>query len=124
MGFISISRGSFGFGYVDTKVVSANFDTNDNFWTLTIQRGADVSQVKTRFILSCAGYYNYEQGHSPVFKNQGCFKGDIIHPQFWPEGYDHSNKNIVVVGSGATAVTLVPELAKTACHVTMPTHRA
>lgn len=102
-----------------TKVVSANFDTNDNFWTLTIQRGADVSQVKTRFILSCAGYYNYEQGHSPVFKNQGRFKGDIIHPQFWPEGYDHSNKNIVVVGSGATAVTLVPELAKTACHVTM-----
>ena len=67
----------------------------------------------------CTGYYNYDQGFTPEFKNVENYNGTFIHPQFWPEDLDYTNKHIVIIGSGATAVTLVPELAKKAAHVTM-----
>jgi len=89
-------------------------------WHLTLQsKDGQTSEVSANFIISAAGYYNYDEGHTPNFEGREEFKGDIIHPQHWPENYDVSGKRIVVIGSGATAVTLVPNLAKTAQHVTM-----
>lgn len=103
-----------------SNVVSMNFDTATDLWAVTIEDARDGSQrtIRTRFVLSCAGYYRYDKGHDPHFEGREDFKGDIIHPQFWPEGYDYAGKRVAVIGSGATAVTLVPELAKTAAHVT------
>ncbi len=70
-------------------------------------------------MISCAGYYNYEQGYAPEFKGRERFKGKIIHPQHWPEDLDYAGKRVVVIGSGATAVTLVPAMTEKAAHVTM-----
>ena len=67
----------------------------------------------------CSGYYNYEEGYTPEFSGRDNFAGQIVHPQKWPEELDYAGKRVVVIGSGATAVTLVPEMAKTAAHVTM-----
>src|SRR5262249_33665171 len=64
-------------------------------------------------------YYRYDEGFSPEFEGSGSFKGEIVHPQHWPEGLDYADKRVVVIGSGATAVTLVPAMAKRAAHVTM-----
>jgi cation diffusion facilitator CzcD-associated flavoprotein CzcO len=80
------------------------------------------------FLFLCGGYYNYEAGYTPDFAGTEAFKGRIVHPQKWPEDLDYVGKQVVVIGSGATAVTLVPEMAKTAAHVTMlqrsPTYMA
>ena len=67
----------------------------------------------------CSGYYNYEHGYTPDFPGVADFAGPIVHPQNWTEDIDYAGKKVVVIGSGATAVTLVPEMAKTAAHVTM-----
>jgi len=72
-----------------------------------------------RFLFMCSGYYNYENGYEPEFAGAKDFAGRIVHPQKWTEDVDYANKRVAVIGSGATAVTLVPELAKTATHVTM-----
>jgi cation diffusion facilitator CzcD-associated flavoprotein CzcO len=69
--------------------------------------------------MNCTGYYNYEQAHHPELPGQEKFEGPVIHPQFWPEDLDYSDKKVVVVGSGATAVTIVPSMADQAAHVTM-----
>lgn len=103
------------------KVVSANWDSKRALWTLTVLR-TDTDETLTltaRFVTSAAGYYRYDQGHAPNFKGAKSFKGPIIHPQHWPEDLDYKDKRIVVIGSGATAVTLIPELAKDAKHVVM-----
>jgi monooxygenase len=71
------------------------------------------------FLFSCAGYYRYSAGYSPEFTNIGRFQGRVIHPQAWPEGLDYTGKRVLIIGSGATAVTLLPAMAKTAGHVTM-----
>ncbi|MEM1106051.1 MAG: NAD(P)/FAD-dependent oxidoreductase [Pseudomonadota bacterium] len=71
------------------------------------------------FLLMCAGYYNYREGHTPDFPGKDAFEGQIIHPQFWPEDLDYSGKKVVVIGSGATAMTLVPAMADAAENVTM-----
>jgi cation diffusion facilitator CzcD-associated flavoprotein CzcO len=71
------------------------------------------------FLYSCAGYYDYDQGHDPVFPGVESFRGDVVRPQFWPEDLDYAGKRVVVIGSGATAVTVVPAMAETAAHVTM-----
>lgn len=71
------------------------------------------------FVLMCTGYYDYSEGYTPEFQGRSSFKGEIIHPQLWPENYDYSGKRIVVIGSGATAITLIPSLADKAAHVTM-----
>jgi monooxygenase len=107
-----------------TRVVAADFSTETARWTLTISRrdehGAVTESVITcGFLYSCAGYYDYDRGHDPVFPGVGSFRGDVVRPQFWPDDLDYAGKRVVVIGSGATAVTLVPAMAETAGHVTM-----
>ncbi len=103
------------------RVVAADWCASEARWTLTVQREghSEPTLLRARFLLFCGGYYSYAQGHRPPFPDEGQFGGRIVHPQFWPEGLDVSGQRVVVIGSGATAVTLVPELAKTAAHVTM-----
>ena len=104
-----------------SKVTSMDFSSDEDVWTITtVDAKTDKTRkIRTRFITSAAGYYKYEEGYSPEFVGREDFKGEIVHPQHWPEGLDYSGKKVVVIGSGATAVTLVPELAQTAKHVTM-----
>ncbi len=99
----------------------AEWSSGDCAWTLTVEVGEEkeLREVRCGFLLMCAGYYSYEHGHTPDFPSRERFTGDIVHPQGWPEDLDYSGKRVVVIGSGATAVTLLPELAKTAGHVTM-----
>ncbi|GHA19244.1 cyclohexanone monooxygenase [Arenicella chitinivorans] len=97
-------------------IVQAAWNTDQARWTLTTTDG---KQFSCQFLYMCAGYYSYDEAYSPDFPGAKDFKGDIIHPQFWPEDFDYTNQTMVVVGSGATAVTLVPSLAKKAKHVTM-----
>jgi monooxygenase len=105
----------------NTKVVAADFSTAESRWTLTLaHRGQGRHTTLTcRFLYSCAGYYDYDQGHSPEFPGIAGFAGTVVHPQFWPEDLGYAGKKVVVIGSGATAVTLVPAMAGTAAHVTM-----
>ncbi|MFI9030234.1 flavin-containing monooxygenase [Streptomyces sp. NPDC053560] len=109
-----------------TKVVSADWSTADARWTLTVERrpeGAPGKPVRTTvtcdFLYSCAGYYDYERGHAPEFPGIESYTGTVVHPQFWPEDLDYAGKRVVVIGSGATAVTLVPAMAARADRVTM-----
>ncbi len=100
-------------------VVSAHWSSTDAMWTLRVQHGNEEETYRCRFVLSCAGYYRYSSGHTPEFQGVDDFAGSVIHPQHWPEDFDYADKRIVVIGSGATAVTLVPALAEKAAHVTM-----
>jgi len=106
------------------KVVSAAWDTNTARWTVEAKKRdangkEETVQLTANFLFSAAGYYKYDAGYTPEFKGTDSFKGKIVHPQHWPEDLDYAGKRVVVIGSGATAVTLVPNLAKTAAHVTM-----
>lgn len=103
------------------RAIYFNFDSLKKLWTITTQNTKTKEQnvFTCNHLLSCSGYYSYEKGYSPKFKNQSEFNGQIIHPQDWPENIDYTNKKIVVIGSGATAVTLVPKLTEKAVHVTM-----
>jgi cation diffusion facilitator CzcD-associated flavoprotein CzcO len=102
------------------RVVRAEWSTEDAAWTVTSKRADGVTVAsKCRFLFMCAGYYDYEEGYSPEFPGRERFQGAIVHPQKWTEDIDYDAKRVVVIGSGATAVTLVPELAKRATHVTM-----
>ena len=101
------------------KVLSANWDSETSLWTVTAETGGQRVAYTASFMMMCSGYYRYEAGYTPVFEGQETFKGRVVHPQTWTEDIDHAGKNVVVIGSGATAVTLVPEMAKTAKHVTM-----
>ena len=97
------------------KVVGAEWSTPDSRWTVRL---ADREPITCRFLLMCTGYYRYDAGYSPDF--EGEFDGPVVHPQFWPQDLDYEGKRVVVIGSGATAVTLVPALAASgAGHVTM-----
>ena len=103
------------------RVVSANYDSSISKWMVQIE---DANQKQhtwiANFVLGCTGYYNYDQGFQPDFPNQAAFKGQLIHPQHWPENFDYKAKKVVIIGSGATAITLVPAMAKGgAAHVTM-----
>ncbi|MGA8850808.1 MAG: NAD(P)/FAD-dependent oxidoreductase [Aeromicrobium sp.] len=107
-----------------SRVVRADFDTVRSLWDLTIEDTATGQQraMTAAFLYSCAGYYDYDQPHDPEFAGAADFTGQVVHPQFWPEDLDHGNKKVVVIGSGATAVTLVPSLLegeRPAAHVTM-----
>jgi cation diffusion facilitator CzcD-associated flavoprotein CzcO len=97
------------------KVTNAAWDSETARWTVTTNK----STLTCRFLYMCSGYYNYGQGHRPTWEGEAEFKGQIIHPQFWPESLDYKGKRVVVIGSGATAVTLVPAMADTTAHVTM-----
>jgi cation diffusion facilitator CzcD-associated flavoprotein CzcO len=103
------------------RVTAASWDSETSRWTVTYKRdGAAVpEQVSCNFIHMCAGYYNYDRGYRPAFAGEAAFGGKIVHPQFWPADLDYRNKRVVVIGSGATAVTLVPEMARDAAHVVM-----
>ena len=103
------------------RVVRADWSTDDALWTVHAERGPDHEAVvfTCGFLFTCGGYYNYAEGYTPDFAGREDFRGQVIHPQFWPEDADVAGKRVVVIGSGATAVTLVPALAKTAAHVTM-----
>lgn len=103
------------------KVVHASWSDEELLWTLSIAEHENVSTrtLKTKFLFMTSGYYRYDEGYSPKFAKSEVFKGTMIHPQKWDVNLDYTNKEIVVIGSGATAVTLVPELAKKAKKVTM-----
>ena len=105
----------------DSKLVSANWDSATSRWLLDVARSGteQLSQISCNFLYMCAGYYSYEEAHDPNFPSMDAFKGKIVHPQFWPDDLNYENKKIVVIGSGATAVTLVPSMAKKAASVTM-----
>lgn len=103
------------------RVVSLSFDSHRARWTARIRRSdtGGIEHVTADFVHSCTGYYRYDEGYTPDFAGTERFTGTIIHPQHWPEGFDVTGKHVVVIGSGATAVTLVPALAGQAGHVTM-----
>ncbi|MFT4970009.1 MAG: monooxygenase [Chitinophagales bacterium] len=101
------------------RVKHASWSDEKALWTLQIENEGSVKEFQCKFLFMTTGYYNYEAGYSPSFAQSDQFKGPIIHPQFWDESLDYTDKKIVVIGSGATAVTLVPELAKKAKKVTM-----
>ena len=101
------------------QVTAINWCTEMATWTVSLNVDGQAKSLSCNFLLSCTGYYNYEKGYSPEFKGKEDFKGHFIHPQHWDESLEYKDKNIVVIGSGATAVTLVPELAKQAASVTM-----
>jgi monooxygenase len=102
------------------KVVAADWSDADNNWTVHIERDGEEVEIKTSFLFAASGYYNYDEGYTPEFAGSDDFEGTIIHPQHWPEKLDYAGKKIVVIGSGATAVTLIPALADSgAGHVTM-----
>ncbi|MFC9897413.1 flavin-containing monooxygenase [Nocardia sp. NPDC127579] len=102
-----------------TKVVAAEWSSGTARWTLTVATDAGERTMTCNFLYACAGYYNYDQGHAPEFTGAESFSGRMVHPQFWPEDLDYTGKRVVVIGSGATAVTLVPAMAETAASVTM-----
>ena len=107
-------------------VTRASWSSEGAMWTVEAvrkpaQNGApeEIVRFTCNFLFMCSGYYRYSAGYLPEFAGTERFKGQIVHPQKWPEGLDYANKRVVVLGSGATAVTLVPEMAKTASHVMM-----
>jgi len=105
---------------LNTKVINADWSSAENRWTVQIENNGKLSAITCSFLFLCSGYYDYEQGYAPTFAGSEDFTGPIIHPQHWPEDLDYADKNIVVIGSGATAVTLIPALANSgARHVTM-----
>ncbi len=102
------------------KVLAAEWSDADNQWSLRVNRDGEEITITASFLHACSGYYNYDEGYSPEFTGSADFGGTIIHPQHWPEELDYAGKKIVVIGSGATAVTLIPALANSgAGHVTM-----
>jgi cation diffusion facilitator CzcD-associated flavoprotein CzcO len=103
------------------RVVRADWSSADARWNVEAQHTdtGEIVQLSCAFLFSCTGYYRYDQGHLPAFPGQADFAGPVVHPQHWPADLDYAGKRVVVVGSGATAVTLVPAMAGTAEHVTM-----
>ncbi|KAA0110472.1 NAD(P)/FAD-dependent oxidoreductase [Mycolicibacterium sp. P9-22] len=102
------------------RVTSVDWSDADNRWTINIEHAGERKQLTASFLSVCSGYYNYDEGYAPEFPGAADFAGQIIHPQHWPENLDYTGKKIVVIGSGATAITLIPSLVNEgAGHVTM-----
>src|SRR5690349_16279275 len=101
------------------RVTRASWSSADALWTVEAEVGPQGTLVRLRsgFLFLCTGYYDTAAGHRPDWPGTDRFAGRIVHPQHWPDGLDHSGQRVVVIGSGATAVTLVPELARTAAQV-------
>ena len=101
------------------KVTGANWSDEENQWKIESFINGNEKIFYTRFLYICTGYYSYEEAYRPTFQGEENFKGQIILPQFWPQDLDYTDKNIVVIGSGATAVTLIPSMAEKAKSITM-----
>ena len=103
------------------KIVSADWSSNKSQWTLTAlhESTGETRTFTCGFLVSCTGYYNYDAGYLPNFPGVDQFQGECVHPQHWPEDLDYTGKKVVVIGSGATAVTLVPSMAGKTGHITM-----
>jgi monooxygenase len=103
------------------RVTQAHWSTAHARWTLTVMRqGSDAPlTLRTRFLWMCSGYYDHDKAYTPPWPGMDAFQGPIVHPQHWPQTLDCSGQRVVVIGSGATAATLIPALAGTAAHVTM-----
>nr|WP_230420219.1 NAD(P)/FAD-dependent oxidoreductase [Catenulispora pinistramenti] len=107
-----------------TKVVGADWSSEQGRWTVTVEQASEQGGVERRtmtcnFLYSCAGYYDYDSGYTPDFPGVEDYRGTVVHPQFWPRDLDYTGKRVVIIGSGATAITLLPSLARQAEHVTM-----
>jgi monooxygenase len=106
------------------RVKRASWSSQEARWTVEAERrtgegATEIVRFSCNFLFMCSGYYKYEEGYTPEFLGSQDFAGRIVHPQKWTDDIDYAGKRVVVIGSGATAVTLVPEMAKTAAHVTM-----
>lgn len=101
------------------RVVAADWSSESARWLVTVETGGETKQLRCRFLYACAGYYDYARGYMPEYPGIERYQGQVIHPQQWPEDLDVSGKRIVVIGSGATAITLVPALAAQGAQVTM-----
>lgn len=101
------------------RVTAASWSGADACWTVSVETSDGAGQLSCNFLQLCPGYYRYDRAYTPDFPGAEEFAGTIVHPQFWPENLDHAGKRVVVIGSGATAMTLVPSLAERAAHVTM-----
>jgi cation diffusion facilitator CzcD-associated flavoprotein CzcO len=107
-----------------TKVVAADWSSADSLWSLTLAEtepdgSTRESTTTCRFLYCCAGYFDYNRAHEPAFDGLDDFAGELVRPQFWPEHLEYAGRRIVIIGSGATAVTLAPAMAADAEHVTM-----
>ena len=101
------------------KLIAADWSSERSQWQLTVETPDGIRRYRCGFLMMCAGYYSYDQGYEPEFEGKASFSGEWVHPQFWPENLDHTDKTVVVIGSGATAMTLVPNMARRAKKVTM-----
>ena len=101
------------------RVTGASWSSKDARWTISAEHDGKPVTFTCSFVMMCSGYYRYEHGYTPDFPGRDRYKGDFVHPQLWPENLDYKDKQVVVIGSGATAVTIVPEMARTAAHVAM-----
>ena len=101
------------------RVTRASWSSADAVWTVDAETDGETRRFTCRFLVLCSGYYDYDQGYRPEWPGEEEYRGRIVHPQFWPDDLNYEDKRIVVIGSGATAVTLVPALAEKAAHVTM-----
>lgn len=103
------------------KIVRADWSSADSRWTLTAlhEPTGETRRYRCRYLVLCTGYYRYDAGYMPDFPGIDRFRGQVIHPQHWPEDLDYAGKRVLVIGSGATAITLVPAMAEDAGHVTM-----
>lgn len=101
-------------------VTDASWNSADATWTVTMTvDDGSIETIRTNFLYLCSGYYSYDEGYLPEFPGYSNFEGEVIHPQFWPEKADYRDKNVVIIGSGATAITLLPAMAEQAKSVTM-----
>ncbi|MFL0286493.1 flavin-containing monooxygenase [Mycobacterium sp. SMC-21] len=108
--------GHIRFGY---HVDSANYDSQQGLWTVNTTHNGQAETFTSRFLFMGTGYYDYDNPYIPDFPGKEDFEGPLVHPQLWPKDLDYTGKNVVVIGSGATAVTLIPNMADKAAHVTM-----
>ena len=101
------------------RLVAADWSSSDARWTLSVQENGSAKRMSCNFLFMCSGYYSYDEPYNAQIAGIDEFGGEVVHPQFWPEDLDYANKRVVVIGSGATAVTLVPSMAAEGAKVTM-----
>jgi len=105
----------------NSRVTAASWSSDEARWRVTVEHAdtGEHSELTCGFLFSCTGYYRYDRGYEPTFPGRADFEGTIVHPQSWPQDLDYADKRVVVIGSGATAITLIPSMAERAAHVTM-----